>query len=62
MDSLGYYLFSLVTDHAPLCWIHTIEDLNPYIMLLYLAPQQQVGKDHANAALEQPFQLEGWGM
>uniref|UniRef100_K7F0Q0 ribonuclease H n=1 Tax=Pelodiscus sinensis TaxID=13735 RepID=K7F0Q0_PELSI len=59
-DALRYYLlgshFRLVTDHAPLRWLHSMKDTNPRIMRWYLSLQpydfevaHRLGKTHMNA-------------
>ena len=58
--ALRYYLlgrsFSLITDHAPLRWLHTMKDNNARITRWYLALQpfhytvkHRAGKEHQNA-------------
>ncbi|MGH0165619.1 UNVERIFIED_CONTAM: hypothetical protein FKN15_049248 [Acipenser sinensis] len=58
--ALRYYLlgrsFTLVTDHAPLRWLHTMKDNNARITRWYLALQpfhytvkHRAGKEHQNA-------------
>ncbi|XP_065407431.1 uncharacterized protein LOC135972648 [Chrysemys picta bellii] len=60
IDALRYYLlgnsFKLITDHAPLRWIHSMKDTNARIMRWYLALQpydfqvlHRPGKAHTNA-------------
>ncbi|MGH0117755.1 UNVERIFIED_CONTAM: hypothetical protein FKN15_039051 [Acipenser sinensis] len=60
VDSLRYYLlgrpFTLVTDHAPLKWLHTMRDTNARITRWSLALQpfnfvvkHRAGKEHLNA-------------
>ncbi|XP_029442988.1 uncharacterized protein LOC115083327 [Rhinatrema bivittatum] len=60
IDSLKYYLagrpFILVTDHAPLKWLHVMRDSNARLTRWYLALQpycfevrHRAGKDHVNA-------------
>lgn len=40
VEALWYYLlgrtFTLIMEHAPLCWLHTMKDMNSQIMRWYL--------------------------
>lgn len=60
LHTLRYYLlgapFTLVTDRAPLTWLHKMKDTNPRLTWWYMALQPYVftiwyrkGKEHANA-------------
>ena len=70
VESLRYYLlgrhFTLVTDHAPLAWLHRMKDNNARITRWYLALQpyafrvvHRAGKLHQNADF---FSREGMGV
>ncbi|MGH0179970.1 UNVERIFIED_CONTAM: hypothetical protein FKN15_002986 [Acipenser sinensis] len=49
VDAPRYYLtgraFNLVTDHAPLKWLHSMKDTNSRITRWYLALQPQTDGD-----------------
>uniref|UniRef100_K7EXH9 Gypsy retrotransposon integrase-like protein 1 n=1 Tax=Pelodiscus sinensis TaxID=13735 RepID=K7EXH9_PELSI len=59
VEMLRYYLwgntFRLVTDHAPLTWMHNMKEVNPRVMRWYLFLQQysfiivhRAGREHSN--------------